>query len=486
MITQRGSKWCAVSEAGDVTFGCYATEAEARERLRQVEAAKAAKDDARDQAPRVQVVRALSADSAVVKAARRGDSVKRIDYAGTITFDERNDAATCRGDLQAYRTPEGFIRCRGRINGIGVYEYEDQDGNRWGELRLPEHVFAQEVLDAWKLAPLTDDHPAEGYVTPDNAQRLVVGSIGSDVEAIDEHTVADISINTRDAIAKAERGKIGLSCGYGTTLIESAGIYNGVPYHFVQTNIVPNHVSIVDEARGPGCQFIIDGVRSVTGDSRAMSKKKSDAKIMIGEQEHEVADPVAKLIEELTAKVEEQGAMLAKLQGEGETADEDMPMEPAAESSAAMAMDGLGKRGKKQSADALEARLAFLEAERKRNDEAFGLAVSKRVELVSVAGRVLGRGDSLASMTDAQIKAAVVVKIQPDMKGKLDGKSVDYIDAAYEMAIGTHRERTNDSTAPLRAAIGHATLGGGTPDKLDLNKLAHDSAAAMAPGRRRN
>ena len=155
------------------------TEAEARERLRQVEAAKAAKDDARDQAPRVQVVRALSADSAVVKAARRGDSVKRIDYAGTITFDERNDAATCRGDLQAYRTPEGFIRCRGRINGIGVYEYEDQDGNRWGELRLPEHVFAQEVLDAWKLAPLTDDHPAEGYVTPDNAQRLVVGSIGS-------------------------------------------------------------------------------------------------------------------------------------------------------------------------------------------------------------------------------------------------------------------------------------------------------------------
>ena len=486
MITKRSGKWCAVSEAGDVTFGCYATEVEARERLRQVEAAKAAKGDARDQAPRVQVVRALSADSAVVKAVRRGDSVKRIDYAGTITFDERNDAATCRGDLQAYRTPEGFIRCRGRINGIGVYEYEDQDGNRWGELRLPEHVFAQEVLDAWKLAPLTDDHPAEGYVTPDNAQRLVVGSIGSDVAAIDEHTVADISINTRDAIAKAERGKIGLSCGYGTTLIESVGIYNGVPYHFVQTNIVPNHVSIVDEARGPGCQFIIDGVRSVTGDSRDM-KKKNDAKIMIGEQEHEVSDPVAKLIEELTAKVEEQGAMLAKVLGEGASADEDMPMEPAAESSAAMAMDGAGKRGgKKQSADALEARLAFLEAERKRNDEAFGLAVSRRVELVSVAGRVLGRSDSLASMTDAQIKAAVVVKIQPDMKGKLDGKSVDYIDAAYEMAIGTHRERTNDSTAPLRTAIGHATLGGGTPDKLDLNKLATDSAAAMAPARRRN
>ena len=40
-LQKRGSQWCAVSEDGTKSLGCYPTEAEARERLRQVEAAKA-------------------------------------------------------------------------------------------------------------------------------------------------------------------------------------------------------------------------------------------------------------------------------------------------------------------------------------------------------------------------------------------------------------------------------------------------------------
>ena len=44
-IVKRGSKWCAVSEDGTRTMGCYSSRAGAAERLRQVEAAKAAKKD---------------------------------------------------------------------------------------------------------------------------------------------------------------------------------------------------------------------------------------------------------------------------------------------------------------------------------------------------------------------------------------------------------------------------------------------------------
>lgn len=43
-IVRRDGQFCAVSEDGEHSFGCYPTEAEARERLRQVEAAKAAKN----------------------------------------------------------------------------------------------------------------------------------------------------------------------------------------------------------------------------------------------------------------------------------------------------------------------------------------------------------------------------------------------------------------------------------------------------------
>jgi len=43
-LQKRGDEWCAISEDGTKTLGCYPTEAQANERLRQVEAAKAAKE----------------------------------------------------------------------------------------------------------------------------------------------------------------------------------------------------------------------------------------------------------------------------------------------------------------------------------------------------------------------------------------------------------------------------------------------------------
>lgn len=43
-IVQKDGEFCAVSEDGETSFGCFPTEEEARERLRQVEAAKAAKN----------------------------------------------------------------------------------------------------------------------------------------------------------------------------------------------------------------------------------------------------------------------------------------------------------------------------------------------------------------------------------------------------------------------------------------------------------
>ena len=44
-IQKSGDEWCVVSEDGEKKLGCYPTEKQARERLRQIEAAKAAKDN---------------------------------------------------------------------------------------------------------------------------------------------------------------------------------------------------------------------------------------------------------------------------------------------------------------------------------------------------------------------------------------------------------------------------------------------------------
>ena len=44
-VLKSGNEWCVVSEDGEKKLGCYPTEKEANERLRQIEAAKALKDN---------------------------------------------------------------------------------------------------------------------------------------------------------------------------------------------------------------------------------------------------------------------------------------------------------------------------------------------------------------------------------------------------------------------------------------------------------
>lgn len=226
-----------------------------------------------------------------------------------------------------------------------------------------------------------------------------------------------------------------------------------------------------------------------------------DAKIMIGEVEHEVPDEVAALIEAMKAKIEEQGAKLAELSTEG---DADLPTEPAADPAAEPmpAMDAKAKEAlaavaasereantkRTRSLDAMEARVAFLEGERTREKNDFGKAVSARVSLLTTAREVLGPVD-LDAHADADIKRAVVVKVEPSMKGKLDGKSSDFVEAAFEMALVKHRERrAADSSGALLGLTGAAhlhvvgdnALAGAPAKPIDLNAVRREAMDSLA------
>lgn len=439
-------------------------------------------------------------------AAKRGDAVRRVDYCGRVQYvGEAASAVPVTDAVSAFESSDGFLRMTGRINGTGVYQYEDEDGNTWGELRLAEHVFADAVLAGWKLSPLTDDHPDE-FVTADNWATLAKGGLGSDVRPDEarEYTLADIGCNDADLITKVKAGKTALSCGYLTKLVEQPGEFNGVPYRFVQTEYQPNHVSVVDEARGPGCEFVIDGVRSVRsrptseqpqGDSKMSDKTKppkgdkNDAKIMIGEAEVEVPDEVAKMIADLQAKVMEQGAELAKLQGEGDA-------DPVVEEPAAAApMDGdMPKPDSKKpvpaarkSTDALEARMLMLEeenrklqADAKAANDSLGPKVDARVALISKAKTVLGDKVSLDGKSDTEIKQLVIAEVAPDTAKALIGKSTDAVETAYAMSLNMHA-RSKDSSAALLAATGHANIGGAfhQAGQTDLNAIYAESMDAL-------
>jgi hypothetical protein len=423
---------------------------------------------------------------ALVASVRRGDAaVRRVDYAGPIlialacgdapTLERRADA------IEAYETPTG-LRLDGLINTCDcVYLYEDEDGNQWGELRLAADVLAPNVIEEWKTSTLTDDHP-EVFVTAENWSEHARGMLGSDVRAAEDNrgTLADIAVKDAGLIAKIKAGKRGLSCGYGCTLVEEAGEYNGVPYKFRQTAYEPNHVSVVDEPRGAGCEFIVDGVRSVRPRPQAEqpneseSMKTKDGKIMVGETEMEVPDEVAAMVAELKAKVEEQGAKLAELAAGGDAEEPVVP--PVAEPPMADAKD-------KFSNDALAIRLAMLEEQNRKltadaaSSKDIGQRVSARVRLVADAARVLG-AKPMDDKSDREIKIAVVSEVTPAAAKMLTADAADStVDVAYSQALEFHA-RSQDSGAQL------AALTRGAPqhhrgEPVDLNALAQASMDSL-------
>jgi hypothetical protein len=434
---------------------------------------------------------------ALVASVRRGDAaVRRVDYAGPLAVTLAcGDAPTPERHadaITAYETPTG-LRLDGLINTCDcVYLYEDEDGNQWGELRLAEDYLTPQVIDAWKLASLTNDHP-EVFVTPDNWSEYAVGTLGSNVRASADAkgTLADIAVNDAATIAAVKAGKKGLSCGYGCTLVEESGEYNGVAYKFRQTKPEPNHVSVVDEPRGAGCEFIVDGVRSVRPRPQAEQPNedeknmKKDAKIMIGEAEHEVPDEVAAMVAELKAKVEEQGAKLAELAAGGD-AEEPVPPPVAAEE-APMADSKAKPKAQPEdrfSNDALAVRLAMLEEQnRKLTADAaagrdIGQRVSARVRLVADAAKVLGPKVALDEKSDRDIKIAVVAEVTPVAAKLLTEDSTDKtIDVAYSQALEFHA-RSQDSSAQLSA------LTRGAPqhqrgEAVDLNAIAQQSMDSL-------
>ena len=417
-------------------------------------------------------------------AVRRGDgTVRRRDYAGAIALALAcGDAPTLERNtdaIEAYETPTG-LRLDGLINTCDVvYLYQDEDGNEWGELRLAKDVLAPDVLKAWGLSSLTDDHP-DVFVTPDNWTEHARGTVGENVRAAADNkgTLANIMVSDAELIAKVKAGKKGLSCGYGCTLVEEVGELNGVPYKFRQTAYEPNHVSVVDEPRGVGCEFIVDGVRSVrprpvsTQPNEDDTKMKRDAKIMIGEAEVEVPDEVAAEFAALKAKVEEQGAKLAELAAAGD-ADEPVPAPPAAEEKPPMA----DAKDQTRAMDALKIRLAQVEevnaklaADAKANAD-IGTRVSARVRLIGDAGKVLGPKLSLVEdKSDREIKIAVVQAVTPVTGKMLTADSADSsIDIAYTGALEFHA-RSMDSSSEL-AGIVRAAPHYNRNEAVDLNAV---------------
>lgn len=365
------------------------------------------------------------------------------------------------------RTDQGYLRAPATISKVGVFSYAQPGGQVRRELRLPSEVFSPQTLASFGLAPLTNKHPRQPNGKPilldaSNTARYQVGTVVEPKQDGD-HVAATIQITDAEAIEAAEAGRRQLSCGYDCGLEFSPGVTAGIPgvpdgLHFdaIQRDIRGNHVALVDSGRaGSTVQLRLDGAdafqvepdddkdRSQTNtdkraDARPAGVKSMEAKITIDGVSYDCTPQVEQAVSKVMARVDALTGELATLKT---SVSEQTARADAAEESLAAE--------KKAHADATDpAKLRE--------------AVDARLALERTAGPILGSETKLDGMTDAEIKAAVVVAQAKDadtVKARLDGCDAAYLQARFDAAVEGWQppEEPNAGLAATRKAAKDAT-----------------------------
>jgi len=158
-------------------------------------------------------------------------------------------------------TPEGYLLCEevpiARTGEMiyGAPELITEEGNPIVQpnddgliriVREADEVFRPETIASFNGKSVTDDHPEEGVVTPLTWQGLTVGTV-MNVRRGEGHEndllLADMLVTVPSAIAAVRSGKREVSCGYEADY-EELGVGEGR-----QTNIIGNHVALVESGR---------------------------------------------------------------------------------------------------------------------------------------------------------------------------------------------------------------------------------------------
>lgn len=314
----------------------------------------------------------------------------------------------------------GMMKIPATLSRAGVFFYMNADGTTRRDFRPPEEVFDQESMQSFELVPFVNNHPyAEGgVVDSENARRLTVGTVGS-IRRNGMNLDGVVMISDADTIKDVKNGKTALSLGYFNQREEKSGIWTDetgkqYPYTHVQHRIRGNHCALVDVARaGPQARLILDS---------------ADASIL-------VTDEVAQTHKEQTMKTltldsipcemsEASAAVVSKVIGDRDA--KIVALTATNASNEAALKDAQSKLDKMQATlDSAQADLKVATDQTK-----FQAAVTARVGLETSARKILGDTD-LSKMNERQVKVAVVGKLAPSLN--CDGKSDDYVNAAYEI-----------------------------------------------------
>lgn len=357
---------------------------------------------------------------------------------GTMS-EYRCDAGTLR---KAELRTDGSMVVEAHITRAGVLKYRNPDGTERSEYRPPEEVFKLDSMESFALVPVTDEHPPK-MLTTRTVKKYAAGTTGENIRQDGDHVAARLVITDDALIAKMKAGKREVSCGYACDIDNTPGVTpDGVRYDAVQRNIRGNHLAVTTHGRVGSARVRMDSVLAEITEDDTMADTRTDAFPPAAKKKGPPVapaaapaaapapvDPAAPPADPVAA---EDPAAEAETTGEAPAADPAAPV--AGGSIEARLASALGEIAKliQELTDA-KAGAAAATARADAAEASFEDRVRGRVELLTVAGPVLGAEVRLDSLTDREVQLAVVKHVTGvDVSAE---KSDDYVAARYDAAL---------------------------------------------------
>lgn len=328
-------------------------------------------------------------------------------------------------DAKVEKTPQGYLRVPAFATKVGVRKFRLPDGTVRRELRPPDEVFHSESMLSLAHCPLTNEHPREGIVTPENVRDYSVGHVGEKIGQSDgKYLECFVTIQDSQAIKDVEDGvREEVSCGYTCEHDETPGVWNGEEYDLVQRNIRYNHLALTRKSRlGEDVRLKLDSEDAEILDEEVKPKEKENTKmkVMIDGKEFEVSDEVGAAVQSMQKQMD---SMKAQAEGSEKTAQDNLA-----------SMNSLKEEKEKAEAkaDSLASEVEKLKVEvkAKTDSQVDVKALVKARKQLEVVADSMGV-ENYEDMEDQDLKKAVIKA--DSSEANLEGKSDVYINARFDM-----------------------------------------------------
>ena len=216
----------------------------------------------------------------------------------------------------------GYIEVKGNpLSKVGVFPYlgsqisDSLMSDKIYYVYRPEKELSDPAcLDSFRLIPFTNDHAMlgssdEGLMPAE--RKGVHGTTGENIYFESPYLKGNLKVFSESLAAEIEDGKQEISIGYRCKYRPESGVYDGMPYDFVQCEMRGNHVALVDEGRSGPDVKVLDHFK-ITLDSGALRMEENTSSMPDVIQDDDQEKPKMSL-EDAHAKIKDLDASLEAL-----------------------------------------------------------------------------------------------------------------------------------------------------------------------------